>query len=63
MQLFASDLYRLVGLGFVAGTLLVAAANADKWSDEITPPAAAAEPLQAPQPSHEFRIVEVPVET
>ncbi|MEL7197944.1 MAG: hypothetical protein AAGL10_06480 [Pseudomonadota bacterium] len=63
MQLFASDLYRLLGLGFIAGTLLVAVANADAWIEEVAPPATAAEPLQAPQPSDEFLIVDVPTET
>lgn len=63
MQLFAPDLYRLIGLGFIAGTLLVAAANADAWADEFAPPASAAEPLQAPQPTDEFLIVDVPTET
>lgn len=63
MRLFAPDLYRLLGLGFLAGTMLVAAVNADAWSDEISPPASAAEPLQVPQPSEDFWIVDVPTET
>ncbi len=62
MQFFATDLYRLIGLGFVAGTLLVTAVNADAWIDEVAPPASAAEPLRAPQPSDEFLIVDVPTE-
>lgn len=63
MQLFAPDLYRLVGLGFIAGTLIVTAANADKWIEDVAPPASAAEALEAPQPSAEFRIMNVSTET
>ena len=63
MQLYAPDLYRLLGLGFIAGTLIVAGLNADAWIDEVAPPAVAAEPLQTAQPSQEFQIVDVPTET
>ncbi len=54
MRLFASDLFRQFGIGFVAGTMIVGAATIDQWSDEISPPAQAAEVAQAPQPSAEF---------
>jgi len=56
MTLFAPDLYRSFGLGFVAGGLLIAAATVDQWSDAIEPPAQAAAPLTAPEPSGEFLI-------
>ena len=54
MRLFAPDLYRQFAIGFVAGTLMVGAATFDQWSDEISPPAQAAETAQAPQPSPDF---------
>lgn len=54
MRLFASDLFRQFGIGFVAGAMMVGVATFDQWSDEITPPAQAAEVVQAPQPSPDF---------
>ena len=56
MTFFNTDLYRQLGLGFVIGTALVAAATADEWADQVSPPAQAAELPQAPQPSPEFLI-------
>ncbi|QFT76479.1 hypothetical protein [Erythrobacter sp. THAF29] len=54
MALFTPDLYRNFAIGFVGGALIVAAATADQWADEISPPAQAAEQLHAPQPSDDF---------
>ena len=56
MNLFTPDLYRQLALGFVLGTVLVAAANADTLATELDPPAQAAEVPQAPQPAPEFLI-------
>ncbi len=56
MTLFTPDLYRQLGLGFVLGTALVAAANADAWADEFSPPAQAAQTIEAPLPDAEFLI-------
>jgi hypothetical protein len=57
MRLFSSDLVRNFGIGFVVGALLVAGANAKSWSDELAPPAHAAQMAKAPAPSNEFVIV------
>lgn len=54
MTLFAPDLFRHLALGFALGAVIVGAASIDQWSDQIAPPAQAAQTLQAPQPSHEF---------
>ena len=54
MTLFAPDLYRNFAIGFAAGALVVGAATISEWSDEISPPAQAAQTLEAPQPSDEF---------
>ena len=54
MSLFTPDLYRNFAIGFVGGALIVAAATADQWADEISPPANASEQLEAPQPSDDF---------
>jgi hypothetical protein len=43
MRLFAPDLYRNFGIGFVAGALLIAGATAESWSHELASPAHAAE--------------------
>lgn len=56
MSFFSTELYQQIGLGFVLGTALVLAANAGEWSDQISPPAQAAETPQTPQPSAEFLI-------
>jgi hypothetical protein len=42
MRLFSSDLVRNFGIGFVVGTLLVAGANAENWSADLSSPAQAA---------------------
>lgn len=47
MPLFTSDLSRRIALGFVLGAALVAVANAGHVSDQIAPPAQAAEPSEA----------------
>jgi hypothetical protein len=55
MTLFTPDLFRKFALGFVAGALLVGAANFDEWSDQVSPPAnAAAGPVEAPPASDDF---------
>ena len=56
MTFFTPDLYRRFGLGFLIGTGLIAAANANALADQVSPPAQAAETAQAPQPSSEFLI-------
>ncbi len=56
MRIFSTDLFRNFSIGFVAGALMIAGANADRWSDQIAPPAQAAETLKAPAPSAEFVI-------
>ena len=56
MNLFSADLFRLFGVGFVAGTLMLGAATVDQWGPHIESPAQAAAPLQAPAPSAEFLI-------
>ncbi|MEL6238626.1 MAG: hypothetical protein AAFQ90_08550 [Pseudomonadota bacterium] len=56
MTFFTPDLYRHLGIGFLLGTALLAAINADDWADQISPPAQAAEVAHAPQPSPEFLI-------
>lgn len=54
MRLFAPDLFRQFGIGFAVGALLVGAATINQWSDQISPPAQAAETPQAPPPSDDF---------
>ena len=54
MSLFTPDLYRNFALGFVGGALIVAAMTADEWADEISPPAQAAQQIEAPQPAGDF---------
>ncbi|MEM6856728.1 MAG: hypothetical protein AAF559_02570 [Pseudomonadota bacterium] len=56
MTFFTPDLYRRIGLGFAVGAVLVAAASADSWAEQISPPAQAAEVPQAPEPAPEFLI-------
>ncbi|MEM9502043.1 MAG: hypothetical protein AAF941_09375 [Pseudomonadota bacterium] len=56
MRLFAPDLYRNFGIGFVAGALAIGATAIEDWQNidtDIVPMARAAE---APQPSSEFLI-------
>lgn len=58
MRLFSPDLFRNFGIGFVFGALLIAGANAERWSGEIAPAAQAAE-MPAPAadaPTAEFVI-------
>ena len=54
MTLFTPDLYRNIAIGFVLGAALVAGANIEAWSDELAPPAQAAELPETPQPSPAF---------
>jgi hypothetical protein len=56
MRLFSTDLFRNFGIGFVVGALLIAGANAQSWGGQLSSPAQAAQPLQAPAPSAEFVI-------
>lgn len=57
MRLFASDLYRNFGIGFVLGTVLVVGVNAQSWAGAMASPAQAAEMPQAPvAPSAEFAV-------
>lgn len=56
MTFFTPDLYRQFGLGFVIGAAFLALANADALSDQISPPAQAAEAAQTPIPAPEFAI-------
>lgn len=56
MTLFTPDLYRQFGLGFLIGAALLAVANAEALSDQVAPPAQAAEAPQTPQPAPEFLI-------
>lgn len=62
MKLFAPDLYRNFGLGFIAGAAILAATSIDDWSQvgaEIAPAAQAAEAAYEPiEVSSEF-IIEV----
>lgn len=56
MSFFTPDLYRHLGIGFVIGAALIAAANVNVLAEELSPPAQAAEAPQAPQPASEFLI-------
>ena len=56
MRLFAFDLYRSFGIGFVLGAVLIVGANADSWHGAVEAPARAAHTLKAPAPSDEFVI-------
>ncbi|MEE4153351.1 MAG: hypothetical protein V2I27_04255 [Erythrobacter sp.] len=64
MKFFNPDLYRRLAIGFVIGTALVVAANAETWAGEIAPPAQAASNLRAGHdlvpPAPEFLIGEAP---
>ncbi|MFN3864707.1 MAG: hypothetical protein ACK4RT_10545 [Erythrobacter sp.] len=56
MHLLSSDLVRNFSIGFVLGALLVAGANAERWSDQIASPAHAAQLSEALRPASEFVI-------
>lgn len=56
MQLFTADLYRNFALGFAAGALIMGVATFDQWSDQIAPPARAAEPTPTPEVQADFVI-------
>ncbi len=56
MTFFTLDLYRRFGLGFLIGAALLALANVDAVSDQLSSPAQAAEVSRAPQPAAEFLI-------
>lgn len=62
MKLFAPDLYRNFGIGFVAGALAIGATTIDDWQDIDTDIAPAARAAEAPQPSSEFLIRDEQVE-
>lgn len=56
MRLFSADLFRNFSIGFVLGALLIAGANAENWSGDLSA-AARAEPLpERVQPAAEFVI-------
>jgi len=56
MTFFTPDLYRQFGLGFLIGAAMLAAVNAEALSDQVSPPAQAAEMAQAPQVGSDFTI-------
>lgn len=56
MTIFAPDLYRNFGIGFLVGAAIVSAATIDQWGGRIEAPARAAAPLEAPAPADEFLI-------
>ncbi len=60
MRLFAPDLYRNFGLGFVLGALLIVGTDVEDWSNAVASPARAAEPVAAgqgtPAPTSDFAI-------
>ena len=56
MTFFTPDLYRLFGLGFLIGAAMLAVANAEALSEQVAPPAQAAETVQAPLAAAEFQI-------
>ncbi|UAB78535.1 hypothetical protein INR77_02015 [Erythrobacter sp. SCSIO 43205] len=56
MTLFTPDLFRNFAFGFIAGGLLVGAANAEQWTGVIETPAKAAAPLEAPISDNAFVI-------
>jgi len=51
MRLFSSDLFRNFGIGFAAGAVLIAGANAEQWGGELASPAQASEPRPAATPA------------
>lgn len=54
MALFTPDLYRHFAIGLAGGALIMAASTASEWADHISPPANAAERVDAPQASGDF---------
>ncbi|MFU7527000.1 hypothetical protein [Qipengyuania sp. ASV99] len=56
MTLFAPDLYRNFGIGFLVGAAIAGAVTVDHWGSRIESPARAAAPLEAPAPADEFLI-------
>jgi hypothetical protein len=56
MRFLSTDLFRNFGIGFIVGTVLVVAANAENWDGAVASPAKAAEMFRAPAPSAEFVI-------
>lgn len=60
MSFFTPDLYRRIALGFVLGAVLVGAANAGYWSEQIAPPAKAAPMPQESPVAPEFLIEPLP---
>ena len=62
MRLFAPDLYRNFGIGFVAGAIALAFVSVDDWQGLDTDIAPAAQAAEAPQPSGEFVLLEQQVE-
>lgn len=56
MHLFSADLFRNFAIGFIAGALLIAGANAEHLGDELASPALAAEMPTVYAPSAEFMI-------
>ncbi|MEE4288031.1 MAG: hypothetical protein V2J14_01570 [Erythrobacter sp.] len=60
MTFFTPDLYRRFGIGFLIGAALIAAANAKPLAEQVSPPAHAAQTLEAPQPAPEFMVDPAP---
>jgi hypothetical protein len=56
MRLFATDLFRNFGVGFVLGAVLILGVEAESWSAAVASPAQAAAAYQAPAPADEFVI-------
>jgi hypothetical protein len=56
MRFLSTDLFRNFGIGFIVGTVLVVAANAENWDSAVASPAQAAEMFTLPAPSAEFVI-------
>lgn len=63
MTLFAPDLYRSFAIGFLAGGLILGAATFDEWAGALESPAQAAAPLSAPEPTSEFLIEPIELES
>lgn len=54
MTLFTPELFRNFAVGFALGAVALGMVNVDQWSDQVSSPAQAAPPLEAPQPSEDF---------
>ncbi|MFM7349988.1 MAG: hypothetical protein ACKO01_10950 [Erythrobacter sp.] len=59
MRLFAPDLYRNFGIGFLLGAALIVGVNAADGGSTVASPAQAAELVNVPAPTAEFAIAPV----